>query len=110
MKKNNSVAMIRSPFGKLMAVGFLSVIFVCASSAQTTWRDFFDRGQDRHRQQDLDGAIADYSKAIELDGSVATIYYYRALARKDKKDIDGAIEDYTKTLQINPKYVVAYFE
>jgi Flp pilus assembly protein TadD len=41
----------------------------------------------------LDGAIADYSKAIELDPKDASAWFARSLARKAKGDQVGADAD-----------------
>lgn len=49
---------------------FLLLVFVfavSASFAQETADDFFNRAVDRQKDGDPDGAIADYTKVIELD-------------------------------------------
>ncbi|MBI2899966.1 MAG: tetratricopeptide repeat protein, partial [Planctomycetes bacterium] len=56
----------------------------------------------------LDGAIADYTKAIELDPRNGRTYDNRADAKKAKGDLDGAIADYTKAIELDPKYPTYY--
>jgi tetratricopeptide (TPR) repeat protein len=56
---------------------------------------------------DIDLAIKDYSKAIELKPDYAVAYNNRGNAYKNKGDIDLAIADYRKALQINPNYKLA---
>jgi len=57
---------------------------------------------------DYDKAIADYTKAIEIDPKYADVYYDRGDVWYDKGDYDKAIADYTKAIEINPKLIPAY--
>jgi tetratricopeptide (TPR) repeat protein len=41
--------------------------------AQTTARDYCNRGVARQKKGDLDGALADYNRAIELNPQDATL-------------------------------------
>src|SRR5271170_6283914 len=45
---------------------------------------------------DLDGALADYNHAIELDPKNAVAYDDRGLLKQNKGDNDGALADYNK--------------
>jgi tetratricopeptide (TPR) repeat protein len=54
------------------------------------------------------GAIADYSKAIEISPQNADAYYNRGITRETAGDADGAIADFSKALDINPQYAEAY--
>ena len=70
-----------------------------------------ERGNAKGDKGDLDGAIADYTRAIELDPKFTEAYYNRGLAKKHKGDLDGAIADYNRVIEINPnnpKYARAY--
>ena len=61
------------------------------------------------RKRDDDGAIADFTPAIELDPKAAQIAYRnRALARNLKGDADGAIADFTSAIGRNSNLAVAY--
>jgi tetratricopeptide (TPR) repeat protein len=55
-----------------------------------------------------DSALADYSKAIELDASNANFYVNRANLLKARGDVDGAIRDYNKAIELNPEHANAY--
>jgi tetratricopeptide (TPR) repeat protein len=58
---------------------------------------------------ELDNAIADFNKGIELNPKDARAYNYRAQAKHSNSDNDGAIADYTRAIEHNPKDNTAYF-
>ncbi|MDP7035318.1 MAG: tetratricopeptide repeat protein, partial [Planctomycetota bacterium] len=74
----------------------------------TTANAYSNRGHARKAKGDIDGAIEDYSKAIEIDPKFAGAYSNRGGARQAKGDPDGAIEDYNKAIEIDPKNPNAY--
>jgi tetratricopeptide (TPR) repeat protein len=57
---------------------------------------------------DLDGAIADYGKALKLSPQDAPVYTKRAIERSIKGDFPGSIEDASEAIQINPGDLRAY--
>jgi tetratricopeptide (TPR) repeat protein len=69
--------------------------------------DFFNRAGVKKAAGDLDGAIADYDRAIQLDPKDAAIYNNRGLAKQEKGDLDAAIVDFNRAIQLNPKDAVA---
>ena len=71
--------------------------------AQTTARDYCNRGVARQKKGDLDGALADFDRAIKLNPQDETAYNDRALAKMAKGDLDGALADYDRALQISPR-------
>jgi tetratricopeptide (TPR) repeat protein len=42
---------------------------------------------------DLDGAIADYTRALEFETNDASLFYGRGSARQKKNDLEGALAD-----------------
>jgi tetratricopeptide (TPR) repeat protein len=71
--------------------------------AQTSARDYCNRGVARQKKGDLDGALADYNRAIELNPHDAAPYNNRGLLKVAKGDLDGALADYDRALQITPR-------
>src|SRR6266540_2815264 len=67
-----------------------------------------DRGMAKHKNGDFDGAIADFTHAIELNPKFSEAYYNRGLAKDQKGDLDGAISDYNRGIDLNPKDSKAY--
>ena len=57
-----------------------------------------------------DGAIADYTKAIELDDANPTYYDNRALSKTEKEDYAGAVEDYTSSIALYPSDPETYYQ
>jgi tetratricopeptide (TPR) repeat protein len=56
----------------------------------------------------LDGAIADFNRAAELDPKNDAPYYNRAQAKRLKNDTAGAIADYTKAIELGSTNPAAY--
>ncbi len=53
--------------------------------------------------EDYGGAIADCSRAIELDPNNAYAWTLRAVAKQDNHDLDGAMADIDHALELDPK-------
>src|SRR5206468_1813713 len=77
-------------------------------AAEESDEDPIDRGIEKAKKGDLDGALADFNRAIELDPKNAAAYYNRASAKMLKKDAAGAIADYRRVIELDPKNVGAY--
>src|SRR6266511_3282184 len=71
--------------------------------------DLVNRGIEKAKNGDLDGAIADFDRAIKLNPKDDAPYYNRAQARRLKKDAAGAIADYTRAIELKPDYARAYY-
>lgn len=70
--------------------------------------DYWDRGRARYEGGDVDGAIADFDRAIRLDPRFSAAYATRAAARRRKGDLDGALADCVRSVELNPEEPVAY--
>jgi len=56
--------------------------------------DYAKRASSRYVKGDLDGALADYERAILLNPNLAELYVKRGDVRRAKGDLQGAISDY----------------
>jgi tetratricopeptide (TPR) repeat protein len=56
----------------------------------------------------VDGAIASYATAINLEPNNAAAYFNRCLLLRRKKDLDGALVDCNAAIRIDPGYTAAY--
>jgi tetratricopeptide (TPR) repeat protein len=70
--------------------------------------DLVNRGIEKAKNNDLDGAIADFNRAAELNPKDDAPYYNRAQARQLKNDKAGAIADYTKAIELGSTNPAAY--
>ena len=71
--------------------------------------DYYNRGVERQSKGDADGAIADYTKAIELDPKSFSAYNNRGNLKQDKGKVKEAILDYQNATVINPGHATAHF-
>ena len=69
---------------------------------------YCNRGHAKETQGDLDGAIADYSKAIELKPDFALAYIARGYVEQRQGDLQGAIADSAKAIELKPDFALAY--
>jgi tetratricopeptide (TPR) repeat protein len=63
----------------------------------------------KHQLQDLDGALDDYNRAINLDPRHVEGYDYRADVWRAKGELDRAIADYDMAIRLDPTYAAAYY-
>src|SRR5947208_1519670 len=70
--------------------------------------DLVNRGIEKGKDGDLDGAIADFTRASELDPKDDAPYYNRAQAKSLKKDRAGAVADYTQAIELGSTNPAAY--
>jgi tetratricopeptide (TPR) repeat protein len=70
--------------------------------------DLVNRGIEKGKEGNLDGAIGDFTRAIELTPKDDAPYYNRAQAKWLKKDVAGAIADYTRAIELGSTNPAAY--
>lgn len=69
---------------------------------------YYYRGLMKHLEGDVDGAIADYSIALELDPEYAKAYHDRGTAKNSIGDFQGAVYDYRMAVTYNPTLIEGY--
>jgi tetratricopeptide (TPR) repeat protein len=70
--------------------------------------DLVNRGIEKGKEGNLDGAIANFTRAVELNPKDDAPYYNRAQAKWLKKDTAGAIADYTRAIELGSTNPAAY--
>ena len=66
-------------------------------------REFFQQGLSKQNNGDNDGAIDEYSKALQIEPDLAEAYYNRAIAKKLLEDDVGSLKDFSKAIAILPE-------
>ena len=87
---------------------FTLALLISFSSFGQTAQEYLNSGYDKAEAKDDYGAIADYTKAIELDPNYTLAYSNRGVSKADLNDYYGAIADYTKAIELDPNYSNAY--
>ena len=70
---------------------------------------YVNLGLAHYDKGEYDLAIAEYTKAIELDPENAVAYNGRGDVYYDKGELALAIADYTQAIKLDPQYAVAYY-
>src|SRR2546428_348128 len=85
----------------------LLVYFISPANAQTprAAQDFYNRGNQRYNKGDLDGAIADFTRAIEISSSLDP---QRNQERKTPSDLGRVISSFNRITVIDPFTALAY--
>ena len=80
---------------------YLLLFIPFASFSQNYW----ESGLEKYTNGDTYGAIADYTKMIEMnpnDTIAVLVYSTRGVAKAKLNDYNGAISDYNKAIEIEP--------
>lgn len=73
-----------------------------------TAKEYYNKGVINQKKQNYEGAIADYTKAIDLNPLLLEAYNNRGNVKSDLKDYKGAILDFNKAIEIEPNDFYAY--
>lgn len=68
-----------------------------------------NRGNAKFVMAEYDSAVADYTKAIEMNPADSTIYFSRGMAYFNKKNFIPAIGDFDKVIELDPTESMAFF-
>jgi curved DNA-binding protein CbpA len=72
-------------------------------------QDFYVRAVAKALDKNYQGAVEDYTQAIELNPQFVEAYLKRAATRYQLGDDRGTLKDCTQALQINPNLALAYY-
>ena len=92
-------------FKKLIAVAFgaiFAVSLAVSPGVNAADNPFIKSGKAKFDEGDYRGAIADYSRAIELNPDYANAYYNRGIAKSKLGDHDGAEADRNRAAELDP--------
>ena len=86
----------------------LADLFIADVSARLFSKAYYNIGLEKKELKDYDGAIAYFTKSIDLNPNNAMAYYNRGNVKYDLKDYDGAISDYNKSIDLDPNNSLLY--
>ena len=70
---------------------------------------YFNSGNNNFQNDNVDAALKDYNKAIELNPDYYKAYNNRAILKSSKlKNDNEALKDFSKSIEINPNFADAY--
>ncbi len=69
---------------------------------------YVNSGRGKLAKGNLDGALADFTKAIELKPDYSQAYYERGTVRYKQKNLDGALSDFTKAIELKADVARSY--
>lgn len=75
----------------------------------TDYKTYLDNGIHELKYGDLDTALLNMNKSIELKNDWEISYFYRAVLHQTMKNYDDALLDYTKAISLNDKMTDAYY-
>jgi tetratricopeptide (TPR) repeat protein len=71
-------------------------------------KTYCDLGRFKRKQGDLDGALAAFDKAIEIDPADAVAYNNRGLVKQSKGNIAEALADFDRAIELKPDLASAF--
>ncbi|MDA9346996.1 tetratricopeptide repeat protein [bacterium] len=92
---------------KKLIILLVALVFLTPAYCQTA-NEYFSMGLEKAFLEDYRGAMADYTKAIEIDPNYGLTYVTRGLIKHELEDYRGAIADYTKAIEIDPNNASGY--
>ena len=104
--KSKRLAAIETGYNK--SLGKETVVYETPTNLQTA-EEYFYSAYNKANLKDHYGAIAVYTKAIEIYPNFARAYFNRGFSKDNLEDYYGAIADYTKAIEIYPNFARAYF-
>lgn len=84
------------------------IVATAPTTTELTADDYFLQAGDKYDKKDFQGAIEDYSRAIQLNPNFAPAYNNRGNARYTLGNKQGAMEDYNRAIQLDPNFANAY--
>ena len=72
-------------------------------------RNIFNDGNNAYRRGDLEGALAAYSRVLEMDNNFYRAYYQIGVIEAKMRNLSSAIEAYLNALKIKPDFFKCWF-
>ena len=86
----------------------IRVVEIIGQAAGNAAEEAWKRGNAHLDQRNYEGAIEEYSKAIEINPDYVHAYNNRGNIYRRQGEYEKAIEDFSQAIRINPDYAWAY--
>jgi len=73
------------------------------------YKIYLNRGVAYHFMVDYESAMSDFTKALELNDTAASVYQGRAMLHYEMKDYTAAVEDFNKVLELGQENAAILF-
>jgi tetratricopeptide (TPR) repeat protein len=87
----------------MIPILLLALILQVQAQPSKTAKDYLESGIAHLQQKDLDGAITELSRAIELNPRYVEAFFFRGQCLFLNSDIDKALSDYDKVIELAPR-------
>src|SRR3989304_9004777 len=87
---------------------FMSTAIFCLPLACEKGRTHVEIADGLAKENKLEEALAEYTKAIETNVNLSEAYYGRGGVYLEQEKLEEAVTDFRKAIDINPKYIDAH--
>ena len=102
------VTNLRKSLGISLFILIATCVFALSAHAQSA-QDHYNKAKESLNQMQYDQSMAEVTKAIEMDPTVAEFYTFRGNLYRNKSDLGNAIADYSKSIEIDPNNGEVYY-
>jgi tetratricopeptide (TPR) repeat protein len=93
---------------RYLLVSVLLIGLMACTSDKEEALEHFKAGKKLLYANDVNGALEELNKSIELDPGSSDAFYFRGNAKMNLRDYKGAIDDFNACLNLNPNYTDAW--
>jgi tetratricopeptide (TPR) repeat protein len=93
---------------KFIVIILCAFVLTSCTSKKDKALEMLKSGIEKMNKNDNDGAVADFTKAIEYNPELDQAYYHRANTKYNMRDYKGAMADYNEAIRVNPGFADAY--
>jgi tetratricopeptide (TPR) repeat protein len=80
-----------------------------SAKREELYKIYLNRGVANHYLMDYESAMSDFSRAIELNDTAASVYQGRAMLHYEMKDYTAAVDDFNKVLELGQENAAILF-
>jgi tetratricopeptide (TPR) repeat protein len=91
-----------------LAVLLMGTVIYFSLSDSDAGKASLDKGIDKEKKKDYQGALADFNRAIQENPNLAEAYLRRGYIKSVQDNYTGELEDCSKAIALNPNYGDAY--